>query len=108
MKKILPILIVIGIVLSGLGAATVTDTAPKSFEKTELLTFSPPDIASKDGYTVVSVENTNSWVYHPDSPLLPTSVVTYRFPFGTKIKNIAVIFSEPQEYPLDQQLQSVQ
>ena len=108
MKKILPIIIVIGIVLSGLGAAAVTDTTQTSFEKTELLSFSQPEIVTKDGYTVASIENTNSWLYHPDLPLLPTLVVTYLFPFGTKIKNIEVTFSEPHEYPLEQQLQSVQ
>ncbi len=91
-------------VLSGLGAAAVTQPAEKTLQKTETFLFSYPEVTTKDGYAVLSVENTNARLSKPDAPLLPASVVTYTFPFGTTIKNIEVTFSDPEQYPLEQGL----
>ena len=50
----------------------------------------------------MSRDNTNAWLNTPNAPMLPISVTTYTFPFGTKIKTVDVTFSEPEEYVLEQ------
>jgi hypothetical protein len=104
MKRIVPILIVGIMVLSGLGAAAVSHTAQKPMEKTETISFSYPEIQNKDGYALVTVKNANAWLYKTNAPMLPASVTTYIFPFGTKIRNVDVAFSEPKEYTLEKKI----
>jgi hypothetical protein len=101
MKRIIPILIIGIMVLSGLGAATLTHTAQKPMEKTQTISFSYPEITTKDGYTLVTTQNANAWLNTPDAPMLPASVTTFIFPFGTKIRTVDVTFSEPKEYVLE-------
>jgi hypothetical protein len=105
MKKIIPCIILGVLLLSGLGAALRPNTEHKLIEKTETISFSPPAIQTKDDYTLVTVKNANSWLRSPGAPMLPASVSTYIFPFGTKIKNVDVTFSEPQQYALEKQIQ---
>jgi hypothetical protein len=38
--------------------------------------------------------------------MLPASVTTYIFPFGTKIRTVDVMFSEPEEYSLEKKIVS--
>ncbi|PNX46662.1 MAG: hypothetical protein BV459_05930 [Thermoplasmata archaeon M11B2D] len=75
-------------------------------QQTETIVFSYPEIAIKEDKAVVSISNANTWLYTPNAPMLPASVTTYIFPFGTKIKTLDVTFSEAQEHPLEQTLLS--
>jgi len=93
-------------VLGGLGAGAVTNTKQTIMEQTETIVFSYPEIAIKEDKAVVSISNANTWLYTPNAPMLPASVTTYTFPFGTKIKTLDVTFSEAQEQPLEQTLLS--
>jgi hypothetical protein len=93
-------------VLSGLGAAAVSNTIQKSIEKTETISFLYPEIQNKDGYALVTINNANAWLYKTDAPMLPASVTTYIFPFGTKIRTVDVMFSEPEEYTLEKKIVS--
>jgi hypothetical protein len=104
MKRIVSILIIGIMVLSGLGAAAVTHTAQKPMEKTETISFSYPEIQNKDGYALVTITNANAWLYKTDAPMLPASVTTYIFPFGTKIRTVDMTFSEPEEYILEKKI----
>jgi hypothetical protein len=104
MKRVVPIIIVGIMVLSGLGAAAVSHTAQKPMEKTETISFSYPEIQNKDGYALVTVKNANAWLRKTDAPMLPASVSTYILPFGTKIRTVDVTFSEPQEYTLEKKI----
>jgi hypothetical protein len=106
MKRMVPILIVGIMVLSGLGAAAVSNTIQKSIEKTETISFLYPEIQNKDGYALVTINNANAWLYKTDAPMLPASVTTYIFPFGTKIRTVDVMFSEPEEYSLEKKIVS--
>jgi hypothetical protein len=101
MKKIIPLFVIGIMVLSGLGAAAVSTASKTTQSKTEALTFSQPEITWKEGSAVVSVQNTNSWLNTPGAPMLPASVTTYTFPFGTTINAIDVLFSDPQEISLN-------
>ena len=91
-------------VLSGLGAAAVSNTIQKSIEKTETISFSYPEIQNIEGYALVTIKNANAWLYKTDAPMLPASVTTYIFPFGTKIRTVDVTFSEPEEYTLEKKI----
>ena len=93
-------------VLSGLGAAAVSNTIQKSIEKTETISFLYPEIQNKDEYALVTINNANAWLYKTDAPMLPASVTTYIFPFGTKIRTVDVMFSEPEEYTLERKIVS--
>jgi len=104
MKKIVALVLIGIMVLSGLGAAAVSKTSETSLKKTETITFSNPEITTKEDYTYVTLENANAWLNTPGAPMLPASVTTFILPFGTKIKNIDVTFSEPEEYILEKKI----
>jgi len=106
MNKIIPLVIICVMVLGGLGAGAVTNTTHTLMQQTETIVFSYPEIAIKEDKAVVSISNANTWLYTPNAPMLPASVTTYIFPFGTKIKTLDVTFSEAQEHPLEQTLLS--
>ncbi|HER45445.1 MAG TPA: peptidase C25 [Thermoplasmatales archaeon] len=106
MNKIVPLVIICVMVLGGLGAGAVTNTKQTIMEQTETIVFSYPEIAIKEDKAVVSITNANTWLHTPNAPMLPASVTTYTFPFGTKIKTLDVRFSEAQEQPLEQTLLS--
>ena len=104
MKKIIPLLLIGIMVLSGLGAATVTNTSETTMKKTQTISFSNPEIIEKEGYAFVTMQETNTWLKAPDAPMLPAFTTTYTFPFGTKIKTVDVTFSEPEEYVVEQKI----
>jgi hypothetical protein len=91
-------------VLGGLSAAAISYPSETTLTKNETLSFSNPQITTKQGETFITIENADAWLYTANAPLLPAFVTTYQFPFGTRIKNIAVTFSEPQEYKLEKSL----
>jgi hypothetical protein len=104
MKKIIPLLLIGIMVLSGLGAATVINTSETTMKKTQTISFSDPEIIEKEGYAFVTMQETNTWLKEPDAPMLPAFTTTYTFPFGTKIKTVDVTFSEPEEYVVEQKI----
>lgn len=108
MKKVVSLVIIGIMVLSGLGAAAVSKTSETPLKKTETITFSDPEITTKEGYTFVTVDNANAWLNTPGAPMLPASVTTYIFPFGTQIKTVDVTFSEPEEYNVEKKIASAQ
>jgi len=86
MRKILPILIVGILLLSGVSIAA------GSIEKTEYkeinLTFSKPEIKEQNNYITISIKEANSHLMKQNMPMLPSYTKTMIFPFGTKIKNV--------------------
>ncbi|MBN2599370.1 MAG: hypothetical protein JXA75_02430 [Candidatus Thermoplasmatota archaeon] len=104
MKRIVPISIIAIMVLGGLGAAAVSYPSETTLIKTETISFSNPQITTKEGETFITIENADAWLYTANAPLLPASITTYQFPYGTRIKSIAVTFSDPQEYKVETSL----
>jgi hypothetical protein len=104
MKRLITILIIGIFVLSGLGATAIPNPIQKPIEKTETISFLNPEIQNNDEYTLVTIRNANAWLYKTDAPMLPASITTYIFPFGTKIRTIDVTFSEPEEYTLEKKI----
>ncbi len=65
MKRIVPLLLIGIMVLSGLGAAAVSKTSETPLEKTETIIFSDPEITTKESYSYVKISNANSWLNTP-------------------------------------------
>ena len=86
MKKILPIMIIGILILSGLGAVALPDLEIKQEKMT--LCFSQLFIQQKDNLISLELEGTNSILIRKDHYMVPTHVETFTFPFGTEIKSI--------------------
>jgi len=100
MKKLIPVVIIGVLLMSGLGAFGTATTGQHLEQKTQTITFSPPVMQDQGQYTLVTIDNANAWLRTVGAPMLPAMTTTYTFPFGTHITNVAVTFSEPQAYPL--------
>ena len=95
MKKIIPILIVGILVLSGLGAVALTDEKAYN-EKVEekSIVISKPIIKDIGQYITVNIDESTSSISEPGKPMLPIVTEVFTFPFGTKIRNVDVINSK--------------
>ena len=60
MKKLLPIIFVGILVISGLGAVAVQDNDDKTFLNKELMTISKPVIADANEYITINLEESES------------------------------------------------
>jgi len=106
MMKILPMIIVWLLILSGLGAAAVTNNTIldiKTEAKSEMITtaFSMPIIKKSDNnYIEVSIKDTSSYLMNPGQPLLPKVVKSFELPFGVKNINVEVTPENVQEYEI--------
>jgi hypothetical protein len=87
MNKLLPIIIVGILITSGLGAVATTGEEIKQEKMT--LSFSQLTIHEENQYVTIDMDGVNSVLMKPNKPMLPTSIHTFTFPFGTKIKSIA-------------------
>jgi hypothetical protein len=100
MKKLIPVVIIGVLLMSGLGAFGTTTTGQHTLQKTQTITFLPPVMQDQSQYTLVTIDNSNAWLRTVGAPMLPAMTTTFTFPFGTRITNVAVAFSDPQAYPL--------
>ena len=93
MKKIIPIVIVGILVLSGLGAVSGTESEEESFIS-ENITVSQPNFCENENYVSLELEEANSNYWIDEKPAMPAIVKVYTFPFGTIIDNVEVTFSD--------------
>ena len=93
MRRILPLLVVGLLVLSGLGAVAGSDSEAEQFFS-ENITFSQPVISEDGNYLTIGIDESISETMEEDKPMLPVVTKVYTFPFGTKIESVAVDFSE--------------
>ena len=96
MKKILPILVVGILVISGLGAAALSGSEKEQIKK-ETISFSKPVIKEKEEFITIDLGEATSSLMEPGKPMLPKYTKVFTFPFGTKIKNVEVTFSEESQ-----------
>ncbi len=96
MRKIITLLILISLVLSGLGAVAVNESEKEDFIS-ETIIFSQPIINEEQDYVLIELEEatTNSW--ETGKPTLPVVTKVYTFPLGTIIDNVEVTFSNTIE-----------
>lgn len=108
MKKILPLLIVGILVLSGLGAVAITDDTTYDVKVAEeSIVVSEPIIKESGQYVTVSLDEETSSILEVGKPMLPVVTKVFTFPFGTKISHVEVSFSEVKELVLSKEVQPV-
>jgi len=101
MKKILPLFIIGMLLASGVGSVALPNIEQsKQSEKIVSICFSDLETIEKDEYQQVILKNTNSWYDIPNHPMITAYSKTFTFPFGTKINNVEVIFSNVHEQKL--------
>jgi hypothetical protein len=121
LRKILPILIVGILVLSGLGAVAGTDNKIY-FDKIEekSIVISEPVVKDEGKYVTVNIDEATTSILETGKPMLPVVTEVFTFPFGTKISSVEVTVSEanelvlskeikpaPEPVPLDVEIQTV-
>ena len=97
MKKILPMIIIGILVLSGLGAVALTETETnknKLIEKTTSYSFLYPTICEYGQYVSVELKDATSFKMIPGEPMMPKITKVYTLPFDSTIKDVTVKFSE--------------
>ena len=109
MKKLLPLMVVGILVLSGLGAVGLyKNTSDKeTIEKTVIFSteFSPLVIEESDqDYVKLRLKDTSSYLMNPGQPMLPKVVKTFELPFGVKNVNVEVVPSNIYEYEISKEI----
>ena len=93
MKKILPIIVIGILVLSGLGAATITEDNQEEYIS-ETILLSEPTVQEKEDYVSLELPEATAQSWEKDKPTLPVVTKVYTFPFGTRIDTVEVTFSD--------------
>ncbi len=104
MKKLLPLLIVTILILSGLGAVALPYNSSKEMTIQESVMFSEPIVQEHDQYVTVSLNEATSSLREPGTPILPIYVKVFTFPFGTKIRDVTCTFSNVGEKILSKEI----
>jgi len=111
MNKITPILIIVILVLSGLGATALSeDIINNNSDKKQLEThtiYIPPVIIENNNgkYLNIHLKDTSSYVMKSGKPILPKIVKTIELPFGVKNINVDVIPKLIQEQEIDKKIE---
>jgi len=108
MKKIVPIVLVGILVLSGLGAVAIADNSPETSTKVETIAFSELTIDDQNEYVSVSFDEQTSLQLQTGEPVLPVYTKVFTFPHNTKIHSVNVAFSEPRQIALSKMIQPAQ
>lgn len=110
MKKILPIMIVLILILSGFGAGAISKDVTydaknekKSDEST--ISFSPPIIEEHDGdYLEVRLMDVSTYLMNPGQPMVPKVVKNVELAFGVKNVKVDVIPKTVKEYEITKEI----
>jgi len=105
MKRLLSILI-LGILVTGSLGALATPEQQKSELITinESITISRPVIEEGNEFITVNLKEGNSYLLDPGSPMLPTVNKVFTLPFGSKVNNVKVSYSNLQEIMLSKNI----
>lgn len=105
MKKILPILIVGILVLSGLGAGALNKEKNKKQTETIMISFSMPSLEEIDNNNIeVHLKEETSYMVNPGQPVLPKVVKAVELDFGVKNVKVEVTIGKTHEYTIDKQI----
>ncbi|UCD13486.1 MAG: peptidase C25 [Thermoplasmatales archaeon] len=103
MKKILPLLAVGILVLSGLGAGALSDQE-RIQEIKEIVLISEPIIQEREDFLILDLKEATSMLFVTGKPMIPMMTKTYTFPAGTKIVDVKVHF-DYSTYGLSKKIQ---
>ena len=96
MKKILPLMAVGILLISGLGTV-VSSESKEIIHEQEFVSFSRPLIHEQNLYVTIDLEGANLNALTVGKPDLPVVTKVFTFPIGSEIKNIDILFSEEKE-----------
>jgi len=108
MRKIYVLSVAIILVISGLIIVANADDntyEEKSIEQS--ITISNPVITNSDQYISVTFNEATSYISYAGEPMLPVFTKVFILPFGSKIKNVDVVFSESKELLLSKDVKPV-
>ena len=78
MKRILPVLLVGVLILSGFGAGVAVNTESKKLLLQEDLYFSEPVLIDQNNYLTVEIKEATSSATSPGNPILPIGLIGWR------------------------------
>ena len=86
--KILTILVITCLILSGIGVVAIQITEETGLQKSDsnIKNFPTKTITQIGEYLSLNVKGTNTFLMSPKKPMLPVYIEKYTFPLGTKIK----------------------
>lgn len=97
MKKVMPLLLVGVLMISGFGT-TFSTLAKNNNETTQsTIHFSEPIITDQTSYLYIEEKEATSHATEPGNPVLPVYTRLFAFPFGTTIKDVTFIASSDQQ-----------
>lgn len=91
-------------VLSGLGAAATQEKEDKADFNKISVSFSQPKLKDEGESISVSISETESYSMETNMPMLPRYDHEFKFPFGTKIKNVICTPKEIKEVAIDKEI----
>ena len=106
MKKIISIAIIIFLILGSL--VVIADSNDGTFYKktqNKSITISKPIINNVDEYISVDFEQSTSHIMELGRPMLPVFTEVFVLPFGSKIDEVDVTFSDIDEMKLAKKIQ---
>ena len=103
MRKILSLVIVGILIISGLGAVAL-DNEKNTYKISESIHFSEPTIKQNEQYITIDIKEATSNFIETGKPILPKYSTIYTFPFGTHITNVEVSFSETIEQEISKSI----
>src|SRR4030042_3032526 len=104
MKKILSILLVGVLLLSGVGAAVSVFTQHNKVSLEVDLSFSEPILTDQNNFLSVEITEAPSSATSPGNPMLPMYTKLFSFPFGTIIRDVSFTTASEQTIPLTKQI----
>jgi len=104
MKKILPILLVGVLLLSGVGAAVTVYTHENNLFIQGDISFSEPVLTERNNFISVEIANALSSTISPGDPMLPMYTRLFTFPFGTTIRDVSFSVGLEETIPLTKQV----
>ena len=96
MKKILSIIVIGILFISGFGTAVTTNFQSKKMTIQQEIQFSEPVITNQNNYSSAKIKEATSYVALPGNPMLPVYTKLFMFPFGTIIKGVSFTTSSEQ------------
>ena len=92
MKKMLPLLMVGILVISGIGAVALQEKDNETIFKKETFNISEPIITEKGEFLEIDLEESSSNIIETGKPILPIITKTFTFPLRTRIVDVNVDF----------------
>ena len=86
MKKVVPTIIVLVLIMSGIGAFSVQGKEIQ--DEIMIMSFSKLSMEEKDNYAFIELDGADSVLVKKDHYMVPTKIETFTFPFGTEITDV--------------------